>query len=165
MEADASKHWHDGFINTQVAAGWPKAERESRGREGVSLKSYCINKVSLSQRLLSSGFINYVQSVHKGVEPTVDFLTITVSDGIQRSAPLLFYIIINPTNDEIPSLLLSNFTFMEGGMKDLSPDILNAVDVDISADTITMTILVPPAHGTLLNGIYGLKMNCHSNKP
>ncbi len=35
MEADASKHWHDGFINTQVAAGWPRAERESRGREGV----------------------------------------------------------------------------------------------------------------------------------
>uniref|UniRef100_A0A671T053 FRAS1-related extracellular matrix protein 1-like n=1 Tax=Sinocyclocheilus anshuiensis TaxID=1608454 RepID=A0A671T053_9TELE len=119
--------------------------------------------VSFSQLHLSSGFINYVQSVHKGVEPTADFFTITVSDGIQRSAPLPFYIIINPTNDEIPSLLLSNFTVMEGGMKDLSPDILNAVDGDIPADTLTMTILFPPAHGTLVNGIYGLKMNRYKN--
>lgn len=48
---------------------------------------------------------------------------------------------------------------MEGGMKDLSPDILNAVDTDIPADTLIMTILIPPTHGTLLNGIYGLEMN------
>lgn len=48
---------------------------------------------------------------------------------------------------------------MEGGMKDLSPDILNAVDVDIPVETLTITILVPPAHGTLLNGIYGLEMS------
>ncbi|RXN20441.1 FRAS1-related extracellular matrix 1-like protein [Labeo rohita] len=112
---------------------------------------------------LSSGFINYVQSVHQGVEPTADFFTISVSDGIERSAPVAFYVIINPTNDEIPSLLLSNFTVMEGGMKDLSPYILNAVDVDIPADTLTMTILVPPAHGTLVNGIYGLEMNRYKN--
>lgn len=52
---------------------------------------------------------------------------------------------------------------MEGGMKDLSPDILNAVDVDIPAETLTMTILVPPAHGTLVNGIYGLEMNRYKN--
>lgn len=44
-------------------------------------------------------------------------------------------------------------------MKDLSPDILNAVDVDIPVETLTITILVPPAHGTLLNGIYGHEMS------
>ncbi|XP_009294520.1 FRAS1-related extracellular matrix protein 1b isoform X1 [Danio rerio] len=115
--------------------------------------------VFFSQLHLSSGFINYVQSVHQGVEPTADFFTISVSDGMQRSAPLHVYIIINPTNDEVPSLLLSNFTVMEGGMKDLSPDILNAVDVDIPAESLTLTILDPPAHGTLINGIYGLEMN------
>ncbi|XP_065101236.1 FRAS1-related extracellular matrix protein 1b isoform X1 [Paramisgurnus dabryanus] len=115
--------------------------------------------VSFSQLHLSSGFINYVQSVHQGVEPTADFFTISVSDGIQRSAPLPFYIIINPTNDEIPSLLLGNFSVMEGGMKDLSPDILNAVDIDIPGETLTMTVLVPPTHGILLNGIYGLEMS------
>ncbi|KAE8294685.1 FRAS1-related extracellular matrix protein 1 [Larimichthys crocea] len=51
---------------------------------------------------LTSGFINYVQSESKGVEPTVDQLTISVSDGLHRSAPVPFYIIINPTNDETP---------------------------------------------------------------
>ncbi|XP_077082463.1 FRAS1-related extracellular matrix protein 1b isoform X2 [Siphateles boraxobius] len=119
--------------------------------------------VSFSQLHLSLGFINYVQSVHQGVEPTADFFTISVSDGIQRSAPLPFYVIINPTNDETPSLLLSNFTVMEGGMKDLSPDILNAVDIDIPAETLTMSILVPPAHGTLLNGIYGVEIIRYKN--
>ena len=59
---------------------------------------------------LTSGFINYVQSEHKGVEPTVDQLSVSVSDGDYRSAPVPFYIIINPTNDETPSLLLANFT-------------------------------------------------------
>lgn len=36
MQADASKHKHDGFISTQVAARWPGAERaegESGGRK------------------------------------------------------------------------------------------------------------------------------------
>lgn len=59
---------------------------------------------------LTSGFINYVQSKHKGTEPTVDQLSISVSDGLHRSAPVPFYIIINPTNDETPTLLLANFT-------------------------------------------------------
>lgn len=56
------------------------------------------------------GFIRYVQSEHRGVEPTADQMSIRVSDGTFSSAPVPFYIIINPTNDEPPSLLLANFT-------------------------------------------------------
>lgn len=59
---------------------------------------------------LTSGFINYVQSEHRGAEPTVDQLSISVSDGVHHSAPVPVYIIINPTNDEKPSLLIANFT-------------------------------------------------------
>lgn len=40
----------------------------------------------------------------------MDQLSISVSDGLHRSAPIPLYIIINPTNDEAPSLLLANFT-------------------------------------------------------
>ncbi|KAI4899055.1 hypothetical protein NFI96_009052 [Prochilodus magdalenae] len=108
---------------------------------------------------LTSGFINYVQSVHQGVEPTADHFTISVSDGVHKSEPVPFYVIINPTNDETPSLLLHNFTIMEGGMKDLNPAILDAVDLDTPSDILSITVLVPPAHGTLLNGIYGLEMS------
>lgn len=44
-------------------------------------------------------------------------------------------------------------------MKDLSPAILDAVDLDAPPDLLSFTILVPPAHGALLHGIYGLDMS------
>ncbi|XP_030646966.1 FRAS1-related extracellular matrix protein 1b [Chanos chanos] len=115
--------------------------------------------VSFSQLHLSSGFINYVQAKHQGVEPTADHFIVSVSDGIQRSAPVPFYIIINPTNDEIPKLQLNNFTVTEGGMLDLNPAILDALDLDVPQDTLTITILVPPDHGNLLSGIKGFQMS------
>ena len=59
---------------------------------------------------LISGHINYVQSEHRGVEPTADQFSLSVSDGVHRSSPAPFYIIIQPTNDESPSLVLGNFT-------------------------------------------------------
>ncbi|KAM4548346.1 FRAS1-related extracellular matrix protein 1b isoform 2-T4 [Odontesthes bonariensis] len=104
---------------------------------------------------LTSGFINYVQSEHKGVEPTVDQMSVSVSDGDYRSAPVPFYIIINPTNDETPSLLLDNFTVKEGGLRELTPSILDALDLDAPPDLLTFTVERPPAHGKLINGIYG----------
>lgn len=66
--------------------------------------------VSFSLLHLSSGFINYVQAGHQGLEPTADHFVVSVSDGVHKSTAVPFYIIINPTNDETPSLLLSNFT-------------------------------------------------------
>ncbi|CAJ1059620.1 FRAS1-related extracellular matrix protein 1b [Xyrichtys novacula] len=107
---------------------------------------------------LTSGFINYVQSESKGAEPTVDQLTISVSDGLHRSAPVPFYIIINPTNDETPSLTLANFTVKEGGARELTPSILDGFDLDAPPDTLTFTVLRPPAHGRLISGIYGNQM-------
>ncbi|KAM6939195.1 FRAS1-related extracellular matrix protein 1b [Lycodopsis pacificus] len=104
---------------------------------------------------LTSGFINYVQSESKGAEPTVDQLSISVSDGLHRSALVPFYIIINPTNDEAPSLLLANFTVKEGGMRELTPSILDGFDLDAPPDVLTFTLVQPPAHGSLINGIYG----------
>ncbi|KAE8294686.1 FRAS1-related extracellular matrix protein 1 [Larimichthys crocea] len=108
---------------------------------------------------LTSGFINYVQSESKGVEPTVDQLTISVSDGLHRSAPVPFYIIINPTNDETPSLVLANFTVKEGGMRELTPSILNGFDLDAPLDILTFTVIQAPVHGSLINGIYGTEMS------
>uniref|UniRef100_A0A4W5RFZ9 Fras1 related extracellular matrix 1b n=1 Tax=Hucho hucho TaxID=62062 RepID=A0A4W5RFZ9_9TELE len=119
--------------------------------------------VSFSLLHLRAGYINYVQAEHQGTEPTVDQLVIRVSDGRHKSPPIPFYIIIHPTNDETPSLTLSNLTVIEGGMKELSPAILNAMDLDAPADILTFTVLVPPAHGTLLNGIYGTELSRYKN--
>lgn len=52
---------------------------------------------------------------------------------------------------------------IEGGIKELSPAILNALDLDGPADILTFTVLVPPAHGTLLNGIYGTELSRYKN--
>ncbi|XP_060735779.1 FRAS1-related extracellular matrix protein 1b [Tachysurus vachellii] len=136
-----------GFLeNTLPSPGFEKSNA------GIQVDSF-------SQLHLSSGFINYVQSIHQAVEPTGDHFSVSVSDGVHKSDPVPFYIVINPTNDEAPTLLLHNFTVMEGGMKDLSPAILDAVDLDAPPDLLSFTILVPPAHGALLHGIYGLDMS------
>uniref|UniRef100_A0A3Q3R891 FRAS1-related extracellular matrix protein N-terminal domain-containing protein n=1 Tax=Monopterus albus TaxID=43700 RepID=A0A3Q3R891_MONAL len=124
-----------------------------------SRRGFSVDTKSFSLVHLTSGFINYVQSEHKGVEPTVDQLSISVSDGLHHSAPVPFYIIINPTNDELPSLLLANFTVREGGMRELTPSILNGLDLDAPPDLLTFSVVQPPAHGSLINGIYGVEMS------
>ncbi|KAJ8278746.1 hypothetical protein COCON_G00058120 [Conger conger] len=42
-------------------------------------------------------------------------------------------------------------------MKDLSADLLDAVDLDAPSDTLTLSVLGPPAHGTLIRGAHGLQ--------
>ncbi|XP_053368460.1 FRAS1-related extracellular matrix protein 1b [Clarias gariepinus] len=122
-----------------------------------------IQVASFSQLHLSSGFINYVQSNHQGVEPRADQFSVSVSDGVHKSEPVTFYIIINPTNDETPSVFLHNFTVMEGGVKDLNPAILDAIDLDAPPDLLSFTVVVPPVHGTLLHGLYGLDISQFKN--
>ncbi|XP_053178655.1 FRAS1-related extracellular matrix protein 1b [Scomber japonicus] len=136
-----------GFLENTLPT--PGSEKSNAG---VRVESFTLDHVT-------SGFINYVQSEHKGAEPTVDQLTLSVSDGLHRSAPVPFYIIIHPTNDETPSLLLANFTVKEGGMRELTPSILNGFDLDAPPDTLTFTVAEPPAHGSLINGIYGTEMS------
>uniref|UniRef100_I3JAE1 Fras1 related extracellular matrix 1b n=1 Tax=Oreochromis niloticus TaxID=8128 RepID=I3JAE1_ORENI len=135
-----------GFLeNTQPTPGSEKSNA------GVRVESFTLTH-------LTSGFINYVQSEHKGAEPTVDQLSISVSDGLHRSTPVSFYIIIKPTNDETPSLLLANFTVKEGGMRELIPSILDGFDLDAPPDLLTFTVVQPPAHGSLINSIHGTEV-------
>ncbi len=44
------------------------------------------------------------------MEPTTDQLMLLVSDGRQQSSSVPLYIIIHPTNDEIPDLRARNIT-------------------------------------------------------
>ncbi|KAK0150852.1 FRAS1-related extracellular matrix protein 1 [Merluccius polli] len=112
---------------------------------------------------LTSGYINYVQSEHKGVEPSVDQLSVSVSDGLHRSAPVPLYIIITPTNDEPPSLLLTNFTVLEGGLVELGPSLIDGLDLDAPQEVLTFTLLDPPRHGLLLRGNYGREASSYQN--
>ncbi|KAM9365122.1 FRAS1-related extracellular matrix protein 1b [Pholidichthys leucotaenia] len=136
-----------GFLENMLPT--PGSEKSNTG---VQVESFTLTH-------LTSGFINYVQSEHKGVEPTVDQLSVSVSDGLHRSSPITFYIIINPTNDEVPSLLITNFTVKEGGLRELTPSILNGFDMDAPPDRLTFTVVQPPAHGHLINGFYNMHIS------
>lgn len=42
----------------------------------------------------------------------------------------------------------------EGGIRELTPSILDALDLDAPPDLLTFTVVRPPAHGRLINAIY-----------
>lgn len=65
---------------------------------------------SFSYRDLLNGHVNYVQSRHQRMEPTADQMMLCVSDGKRDSAHVPFYIIISPTNDEVPEFIARNIT-------------------------------------------------------
>ncbi|XP_075901306.1 FRAS1-related extracellular matrix protein 1b isoform X1 [Nelusetta ayraudi] len=126
-----------GFLENTLPT--PGSEKSNAG---VAVESFTLAH-------LTSGFINYVQSESRGVEPTADQLSVSVSDGLHRSGPAPFYIIIQPTNDEEPSLHFTNFTVEEGGASQLTSSVLSAADLDAPADLLTFTVVTPPTHGRL----------------
>lgn len=65
---------------------------------------------SFSYKDIIEGHVNYVQSRHQRMEPIADHFMLCVSDGKHSSAHIPFYIIINPTNDEVPEFVAHNFT-------------------------------------------------------
>ena len=44
-------------------------------------------------------------------------------------------------------------------MRELTPSVLNGFDLDAPLDVLTFTVVQPPAHGRLINGIYGTEMS------
>ncbi|XP_037105169.1 FRAS1-related extracellular matrix protein 1b isoform X5 [Syngnathus acus] len=131
-----AKPLHGFLENVQPAAGSEKSNA------GIAVESFKLDE-------LTSGFVNYVQSEHKGAEPTADRLLIGVSDGLHHSASVPVDIVIKPTNDEAPSLRLANFTVKEGGTRELTPSLLDAFDLDAPPDELTFSLTAAPAHGSL----------------
>ncbi|XP_060618381.2 FRAS1-related extracellular matrix protein 1 isoform X3 [Anolis sagrei] len=122
---------------------------------GFEKSNMGISITSFQLKNLKAQHINYVQSRHRRVEPTTDQFMLYVTDGKHRSMTTPFYVLINPTNDEAPEFMARNITVKEGQMKELDPSIINAVDLDIPQDTLMFTVLQPPQHGVLINGMYG----------
>ncbi|XP_042191644.1 FRAS1-related extracellular matrix protein 1b [Callorhinchus milii] len=114
-----------------------------------------INIVLFSLQHLKAGSINYVQARHEQMEPTADHFLVSVSDGMQESRAIPFYIIINPSNDEAPVLQVGNITVMEGDMCQIGPGTLSSADLDSPPDNLGFSVVRPPVHGKLLNALYG----------
>ncbi|XP_056096315.1 FRAS1-related extracellular matrix protein 1a isoform X2 [Rhinichthys klamathensis goyatoka] len=122
---------------------------------GFEKSNMGISIASFTYRDVLNGHINYVQSRHQRMEPTTDQIMLHVSDGKQQSSSVLFYIIISPTNDEIPDFLARNITVREGDMKELDPSIISAVDLDVPRDRLMFSIVQQPQHGSIMSVPHG----------
>uniref|UniRef100_H0X5Q1 FRAS1-related extracellular matrix protein 1 n=1 Tax=Otolemur garnettii TaxID=30611 RepID=H0X5Q1_OTOGA len=139
-----------GYLeNTLPSAGFEKSNM------GISIASF-------QWKDMQALHINYVQSRHLRVEPTADQFTVYVTDGKRRSLETPFYIIISPTNDEVPDFVVQNITVCEGQMKDLDLSVINAVDLDIPKDPLLFSLTHNPRHGLIING--GFRKDLPQNK-
>ncbi|NXS09219.1 FREM1 protein, partial [Neodrepanis coruscans] len=99
--------------------------------------------------------INYVQARHMQMEPTADKFILYVTDGLHRSAETPFFVLINPTNDEVPEFIARNLTVQEGEMKELDLSVINVIDLDVPQDHLVFEVVQRPCYGFLINGVHG----------
>lgn len=78
------------------------APGSEKPRVGIPISSFTIRDVRM-------GVVNYVQSVHKGLEPLEDRFSFQCSDGRNFSPDFVFSVQIYPTNDEEPVVSLREF--------------------------------------------------------
>ncbi|NXO01589.1 FREM1 protein, partial [Rhinopomastus cyanomelas] len=119
-----------------------------KSNTGISIASFQLKHLKALN-------INYVQARHVRVEPTADHFVLYVTDGLHRSAETPFFVLINPTNDEVPEFITRNITVQEGEMKELDLSIINAVDLDVPQDHLVFGLVQRPWYGFLINGVHG----------
>ncbi|ESO92424.1 hypothetical protein LOTGIDRAFT_233175 [Lottia gigantea] len=134
-------------ITKQPQWGYLENVKPSPGSE-KSNAGLRINSFTYSDIL--DGSINYVQSNHRGVEPVHDQCELYATDGKLNSKPEIVSIGIVPTNDEAPDLMLKDFTIDEGGAMIMDQSMMDAIDLDMPKDTLTLSLSQQPNHGTVV---------------
>ena len=93
--------------------------------------------------------VNYVQDIHRGVEPTYDEFTLYATDGTHRSEERSFIVRIDPINDEPPVVLLQNIDVFEGASAIINRTSLDVLDIDVPRGPMMLSISQKPEHGRI----------------
>lgn len=96
------------------------------------------------------GSVNYVQATHKGVEPIEDSFSFYATDGNLNSPDKTAFISILPVNDEEPDVMLNDIVVEEGGSMIIDQSTVDAVDMDIPKEQLSLWISQPPQHGDIV---------------
>ncbi|XP_047126620.1 FRAS1-related extracellular matrix protein 2 isoform X2 [Hydra vulgaris] len=95
--------------------------------------------------------ISYVQSIHKGFEPSNDVFQLQCTDGTNISPQNIFHIVISPTNDEVPIIFVQPKIYcVEDDFILLDLTKINPFDLDQPEDFMTIFVSRKPLHGELL---------------
>ncbi|XP_064481470.1 FRAS1-related extracellular matrix protein 2-like isoform X1 [Ornithodoros turicata] len=142
-------------IDVQPTHGYVENASPSPGSEsiraGVPVSSFTISEIN-------SGWVNYVQSIHRGFEPLGDNFSFICSDGINSSPNSKFSIRIHPTNDEQPEIVSSELIVLEGGDTTIDLTNIQVRDLDVPEDKLIFEITKPPMRGSVLSAHAGSGM-------
>ncbi len=118
--------------------------------EGSELSRVGKRATKFSNLDLMNGKVNYVQSNHKDFEPTVDQFVVTCSDKNNTSPPSTINVLIQPSNDEVPVVLVRQFVVVENDFISFDIALLNAIDDDVPESDLIFYVSKKPKHGELL---------------